>query len=85
MVGINLIDNARKAINIYCKKMNYKQESEIEVKLTNDRCGLSVSAVDESGYEHMIRTFVEYGGLYPFLKDRCEIDVKVNELLKEGE
>lgn len=85
MVGINLIDNARKAINVYCKKMNYEQSSEIEVELTSVGCRLRVSAVDESGSEHVIRTFVEDGGLYPFLKDECEIDVKVNELLKESE
>ena len=85
MVGINLIDNARKAINVYCKKMDYKQESEIEIEFTNVGCRLRANAVDESEHEHIIRVFIEDGGLYPFLRDECEIDVKVNELLKEGE
>lgn len=85
MVGINLIDNARKAINVYCKKMGYEQASEIEVKPTSAGCGLGVSAVDKSGCEHMIRVSIEDGGLYPFLKDKCEMDVKISELFKEGE
>lgn len=84
MVGINLIDNARKAINVYCKKMDYKQESEIEIEFTNVGCRLRASVMDESEHEHTIRVFIEDGGLHQFLKDRCEIDVKVNELLKEG-
>lgn len=85
MVSIDLIDNARKAINVYCKNMNYEQASKIEAEFTGVGCRLRVSAIDESGYEHVIRVSVEDGALHPFLKDECEIDVKINELLKEEE
>lgn len=85
MINIDLIDNAEKVINVYCKNMNYEQTSGIEVEFTKVGCRLRAKAIDESEHEHTIHVSIEDGALYPFLKDKCEIEVKVNELLKEEE